>query len=401
MIYLLFIFFIIVDLDVLKQVPGLNYFDEVITLVAILLIATKFQLFIKRRTIEKKILLYTLGVFLIGAFSTYRFHYQMAFSGIWRDALALLKYPLCYIAFYKRTINIDKDHLLKKLEPSSRLIILIIFAFEIANIYFIFPQMTDGFRYGFPLYKFIYAHSTYLIAAIILLISVLISKGFKRNLFFIFLGALEILLTFRSKPVVIIIFLAICVFFRKGRNGRKLSTPIIICCLIFFSFMTIYFTRSQVNAYVGYADTSARGAYYIKGFEIATNHFPLGSGFCTFASSLAHKYYSPLYYKYGISTIWGLTEEDGSYASDAYWPYIYAQYGILGLILYLLMICYIFKSINSRFNFLSDKWVAAMSLLLYTIFASFAESFLTNDSAAIYAVSMALFIGNDEKKDKK
>ena len=93
----------------------------------------------------------------------------------------------------------------------------------------------------------------------------------------------------------------------------------------------------------------------------------------------------------------GITETDGSYAGDTFWPNIFAQYGIIGMIFYILMLIYVFKSINRRFNILSDKWLGAVSLFLYSIIAAFAESFYTNGSGVIYAIALTYYLGSDNK----
>ena len=72
---------------------------------------------------------------------------------------------------------------------------------------------------------------------------------------------------------------------------------------------------------------------YKTSLKILRDYFPLGSGMGTFASYGAAEYYSPLYYKYDLDGIWGLTPENPMFLADAFYPTL-AQYGIVGVILF-------------------------------------------------------------------
>lgn len=400
MILILFLLFIIADIKYLEDVPGLNYYDELLTCIGLFFVFIHFKKWIKKRSPERVVFLSITMVFFLGLVSSLHFHYQPEFEGIWRDALAIIKYPLCYIGFYKIFEKKNKDRFIGKLSFFCKIYITIILIAGIVNLYLVIPDFTDDTRYGFPLFRFIYTHSTYLVASELLMIAILISNGLGKNKIFIIMGLITIILTFRSKPIMTTLFLILAMNLRKGRIGYNLSKKKIIACGIAIVLLGGLFVKKQVDLYIGFGDTAARSAYYINGFEIASKNFPLGSGFCTFASSLAQRFYSPLYYKYQMNYIWGMTEEDGSYAADTFWPNIFTQYGYIGLLFYLIMLYGILKSINKRFFIMSDKWIAATSLLFYAVTASFAEAFLTNDTAATYAISMAIFLGNDNKREQ-
>ena len=102
-----------------------------------------------------------------------------------------------------------------------------------------------------------------------------------------------------------------------------------------------------------------------------------------------------------MNFILGLTEDDSSYAGDAFWPNIYTQYGLLGFASYLMMLYYLFKSISTRFAIFSNKWIAAIALLIYSVSAAFAETFYTNDSAVIMAVILSVYLGENNIKYKQ
>lgn len=75
--------------------------------------------------------------------------------------------------------------------------------------------------------------------------------------------------------------------------------------------------------------TSARSLLMQDGVDIAFNCFPFGSGFASFATYMSGAYYSPLYYEYGLNSVWGLMPANPSFVSDSFWPAVIAQFGFL------------------------------------------------------------------------
>ena len=282
----------------------------------------------------------------------------------------------------------------------SKYYILIIFLCGAINFIKPIDLFSDGYRYGFPLFKFIYSHATFLVASLVVLVSVMIADGLKKNKLYIILGLICLLFTLRSKPVIVVIFVLLCIYMRQHKALTVLSKKRLAFYFILTVSLSLYFMSGQILEYIKYGDTAARTAFYIFGIDIAINNFPLGSGFCTFASTLSHTYYSPLYYEYGMQNINGITEIDGSYAGDTFWPNIFAQYGLFGMFFYLLMLYFIYRSINSRVVVLSDKWIASMILLLYSFAAAFAESFYTNATGVIYAIVITYYVGGSVRYNK-
>lgn len=77
---------------------------------------------------------------------------------------------------------------------------------------------------------------------------------------------------------------------------------------------------------------SARYQLLINSFKVIKDHFPIGSGFGTYASYYSGKYYSPIYSSYGLTGIYGLTRDNTSFISDSFWPMVFAQTGLIGTV---------------------------------------------------------------------
>lgn len=81
-------------------------------------------------------------------------------------------------------------------------------------------------------------------------------------------------------------------------------------------------------------DVLARPATYATSLKILKDYFPFGSGLGSFATSAAAVFYSPIYYKYELNTIWGL-DSAGGFICDAFYPTL-AEFGVFGIILFII-----------------------------------------------------------------
>ena len=399
MLVLLFLFLLLANY-LQMMFGGVHYYDEAITIMGLF-----FIIYFRHDMKEldgnfRKMMVFILLILTIGTISTARYHIQPQFAGVWRDALAISKFPICYYAYSLYSQHINLNNINKQVVPLAKVFICICFILGLFTYCFrdsFGGILYRGERYGFPLYHMGFSHNTFLIAVVIMNMAVLIANGFKKNMSLVLLGAFCVVLTMRSKPMFVLVFLAAVWYLRERNKSFRITKMNIICYSVLIILLTFFLISSQLNDYIGYGENAARGACYYYGVDIANNHFPLGSGFCTFSSSLSGTYYSPLYYEYGLSEMEGLTPENYNYAADTFWPNIYSQYGWIGLVFYLFMLYHMLQTINRRFILLSDQWVAGMLLLLYCISAAFAESIYTNSTAIDYALILALFIGKNNE----
>lgn len=63
------------------------------------------------------------------------------------------------------------------------------------------------------------------------------------------------------------------------------------------------------------------------------DHLPFGTGLASYATYASGTYYSPLYYKYGLSGYHGMSPHFYEYIADTYFP-VLAQFGIIGVFLF-------------------------------------------------------------------
>lgn len=166
----------------------------------------------------------------------------------------------------------------------------------------------------------------------------LFSKQTKRNRNIAILIMLLGLISGKSKYFgECVVFIALVVFVKSKINFTSVSTLLKVAAL---GSVVIFFTWTKFNAYYveGFqeeAEAMARPATYETGIKIMfKDYIPFGSGLGSFGTAAAAKEYSPLYYKYQLNTIWGLTPENPMFLADAFYPTL-AEFGIVGLFFFL------------------------------------------------------------------
>ena len=160
----------------------------------------------------------------------------------------------------------------------------------------------------------------------------------RRNLIITIFIATVGLLSFKMKFVAeYIVLIAILLFLKKRLKAISFKSAIYVALL---GAVVIYFTWEKFEPYfVSGFDTTehgrmARPESYRTALQIMFDYFPFGSGLGTFATNAAAEYYSPLYYKYDLNTVWGMSPDFTSFMADAFYPTL-AEYGLVGVFLFI------------------------------------------------------------------
>lgn len=157
-------------------------------------------------------------------------------------------------------------------------------------------------------------------------------------------------------------------FYRKKK--------ITIKTLLLFVPLVVTLAWNQIYYYFfsSIQGDSARYQLLINSFKVIKDHFPIGSGFGTYASYYSGKYYSPIYSSYGLTGIYGLTRDNTSFISDSFWPMVFAQTGLIGTIAFGCALLRLFKQIQKIRITSMAFYASAISVLSYLLIASTAES---------------------------
>lgn len=398
--------FVIFSSSIETKVPLMNYWDEgivVFSLISLLFYSDK--IIFKKKLL--RILQYIVILVLIGVLSNWLHpEFQSSYLAIFKDIGTLIKFPMLMIVALNLKQSIEKNRSMPYTVIISKIIICVMIVFAIIGYFVDIGVYQDEIRL-LKCYKFYYSHPTFLVFSIVMMISVLLCNGLEKNKIYLFLGAVLLILSGRSKAYIMVVFLMIVLlsitFFNNisiNKVYNKLKYNYIDFFLLGFVLLVLSFfvLREKVLDYLAWGVTAARPALYIIGIELLLDCFPFGSGFGTFASSISGEHYSAVYNLYSLSYVNGLIEGNSNYIADTFWPYIYGQFGIFGMILYILILLGIFKYQYQNINNY-NKLIGFIFAWTYALVACLAEAFFTNSTGVQLAVLLGMFIGKDNDKN--
>lgn len=293
-------------------IHGFNFVDEI--LVLIILSYYIIYAFIQRK-VDKNIK--TISLFLL-----FYLLYSLAIGvtnkmAVFRDLLQESKPLISFFVIY--ALNPSFNQIMKQT--------LMIMSLVFGGLSFILFVIGGDLFFG---HNAFYGHIMLMSSLIYLFAS---TRNKMDLLVFFFLLSLGLLCT-RSKYygefalaliLMFVVKMPIKIGFKSLLGG--LSTICIVILAAWEKF-NAYFVEGLDN------DSIARNLLYIKSLDVLKDFFPFGSGFGTYGVDATKVYYSPLYYKYGLSNIWGLSENYDSFIADTYFPVIIAQFGLLGIFLF-------------------------------------------------------------------
>ncbi len=217
-----------------------------------------------------------------------------------------------------------------------------------------------------------YDHSSTLASVCLVLLAYLavIAQELPRVKYLMLIMLAIMVLTFRSKAIGSVVILVMIYWLtvkkKKKIKVKTLCVSAVLAVIIGWEKITFYF----VTLY----DSSARARLYVTAFQVAKDHFPFGSGFGTYGSHYSGVYYSPLYSKYDLNLIYGLSESSHSYISDTFWPAILGQTGFIGCTAYMIMVFWLFLKIQKIWKINKYQYFSAIGMFVYILIASTSES---------------------------
>lgn len=379
----------------LQDATGFSYTDESLTVLFCLAALVKS---VRRSRAEGSFLLpqerasliLLVTVVCIGLLGNASTHIQTSVAPIFIDVFTCTKFVLMLLS----TLVVFEDDvsLLKMVTVEAKLLIMVMAILAAVNLFSDIGMGTDP-RYGLRAsFMFVFPHPTYLCIAAVGL-SLVFLVGTRANKWFIALSLLVVVSSLRTKGLA---FVAVALFLIVflGRH-RRLTLVHVICAM---ALAVIIGWDQFVFHYQ--SGGFAREALTETGILIANQHVPLGTGFATFGSAVTAEpqYYSPLYYAYGLNSVHGLSPDNPSFLSDAFWPTVIGQFGWLGLACFVVCIVLLLRSTYSR-----SKGIAVLCGIAYLLISSTSESSFFNPSAVYLAfcIGMVAKSGSSGKPEKR
>ena len=373
-----FVYWLLIFQYLLVYVGGTGWgiFDKILVGAWIILI-TPYLKYTRRSAF---VLLFIL--FLIGFLGNLLFEY-VKIPAIVNDFFLFLKFPVSlYFGYLYGQKKNDLDFEVKYIRKRTPLLAISLFLLCVINqVYEIFPSLGGSYQIGpFRCLQLFFGHPTFMAATLVFYISLYIAtlKRQKLDTIILLLLIFSVFNTTRMKALATILVVGYLLFkYLKNRElviGRiEFVFGIIVLLFISMEKLLFYFVDSA---------NYARGLVFFNSLDIAKNHFPLGAGIGSFASSGSVKYLSPLYADYDMFN------EDEFYANDSFWATIFSQFGIAGFVIFLLLLYMLVKEVL-KLKKLPQLFMSASVILTYLYICSIAEvSFV-----AVYAVPMAFWLG--------
>ena len=402
--YVLFMIFMVyaVTRDLLEQyIPLFSYTDELIALSAIPLFCMEFIRNKPQKIFQKGgYARYIIGFLAFGLAGSIAYQYQPFLKVALPDMFLCAKF---WLAIYAGKVVFENFSFRDYAEKINLFIRVVVWCFAILILVdFLVWILNSGnglfhgeIRYGIKSVKLFYSHLTIFAACCVFLIAMLAAiKDYVRGTEKYMLAlCIMLVLTLRGKAfgaAVMIAFLYVCIYIWK----KSLSLKMLACCIPIM--IVVGWNRIYYFFFSSLQDESARYQLLEKSIQVANDHFPLGSGFGTFASYLsAQQYYSPLYKMYGLSEVWGLWEGSASFVSDNYWPMILGQTGWLGFLCMGFAVLFLFLRIQKLYAY-KGIYFSGLIIITYLMIASMAESAFVHPTAIPFAVCLGVFLEKEE-----
>lgn len=358
---------------------AISYFDEFVELLCIVFIALdlkrKIFLFVPGEII---IFIGYIGYLLIEIISTINYGKTSLILAI-MDAFVSAKFIVYFLAgmrFADKYKNSIKDKIVS-INVTCRSVAVVLFIIAMHDLLFSPFFERQDFRFFTYSIRLCFQHPTYLAAACLMCIVVMIigMKYELNNFKYIILLSIVTLFSFRSKAIagVFVVIAIYCIYVRKKLPIRK-------ALLIVAGFAVVYMGSASFDMYfVAGEYTPIRLKLISDGINIAQQYFPLGSGLATFGTTIAFENKSVFYSNLGYLS--GYYE--GQAVGDTFWAGIFAQAGMIGSLLFLLVIiAMVYQSIKKIGREKYSGW-CMLSIIIYATISSTAESAFFNPAIAM------------------
>lgn len=404
------VFIIILSLFFLFQnvlelyIPAISYSEDIISLMFFLyFIFSTFKF--REIKIEDAFSIIILSIImLLGLYFNIRYKFQKYNIAIIIDIISTFKFCMIYIGFscyLDKRPNFNFNQVSGVLSFIAKVYIMILFVCAILNI-FIDIGMYQEYRYGLRTFSFIFGTPGQVINTSILILLILcmdrtLSENENKNTLFIFITWLVLLSTLKSRALI----LAVTFFFlyetleieKKSSMKIRIIMVAIIGCIVGYSQFEYYFLSGS----------TPRLRFLKAGVELFKTYFPFGSGFATFGSGAAAKYYSPLYYQFEFNNFYGMSPEEPLFLNDTFWPMIIGQLGFIGIILFVFLLGSFLITIYKKSKLQNNTIKLAVLFYIFNVLFSSIQSSYPGSNSMIfttYFIVMILICRSREKEVK-
>lgn len=377
--YSLFFLLLIAPL-MTSYISEFSFVDEVITIIGIGIVFINY--FFEKCTSDRNILFLLIGMVLIGMLSTIVYRISPSLKVTLYDLLLFVKPFVLFLMFYRLPTGM-KEEILSGLNTPAKIVFLYTFVYFVLHTLFGISLLSNIF----PILGNMAQVSWLRVVCLNIIAATNEKQVIKRYivLFYISLFVHGI----GGFASALFASLTLYLYLYRENKERKLhiwQIMLLVCMALFFAY-------GDLQEYI-FDDNAPRAQLLRYGFITANRYFPLGSGFASYGSEMAKRYYSKLYYEYNFNKIWSMSPENNLPGSevgtlnDCYLGMIVGQYGWFGLCCYAGIIYSIYKRLTKGFGSTYSKAVSISTLI--TILSSVMVS---NNTSSHFGICMYAVMG--------
>ncbi len=345
--------FILVELLIFQNwlqivVPFLKMLDEIVAVIGLAFYFFKILMSGKMLKSDIKILIPLIISLLLGLTGNLSYGIQSSRIAIMIDVVSTFKFIFVFLGYRammdSSVIKVKK--LIRWISAIMKVYVLILSGFAAVNL-FKSIGMDAGMRYGIRMFAFVYGTPGHLINQMTYALLIFTAEREQKkhgNITWLLLCFWIMLLTVKTRALVLAaIYIGLYYVFllrEKKRLGMEILGIVSIGILIGYSQFKYYFLGTA----------TPRQTFVTGAIKLVKEYFPLGTGFATYGSSAAADYYSPLYYALGFDLRYGMGPTSNMFLDDNFWPMIFAQLGLFGAFVFIVLLIYYVANIliNSK-----------------------------------------------------
>lgn len=377
------------------NVLGFTYVDEICA--ALLLLLFGYRVFMSRTWEFDKLFLIVLGIFFF--YLIYSLAIRSNTKGaIFMDFIIQIKPYIGFFCVYalRPSLSTGQRKIIRQV-----ILLCCLYVF-VVGVTWLIP--------GIPVMEYTFTHPSRLATAssVLALLYLYCSDYTNRDkLIFILILAIGIL-SWRAKHFGFFVFASACILYFKPSFILKFNLKntlffVVILSLVLFvarEKIYFYFVTGGFGSGRTATDLYARIALYYFSLQLFVDYFPFGTGFATYATFASGAYYSPIYVKYGMSRMHGLSKDMPDFIADTYFPAL-AQFGIVGVILFFWFWIYLTRRAAKAYKYCYKESLMAILIVIFFMIESVADATLTHNRGLFMMILLGLLFYDMRTKTKQ
>lgn len=193
--------------------------------------------------------------------------------------------------------------------------------------------------------------------------------------------AVALFLTLRKKAIIAFLLASMFLIFTLTRSGRYRVMALLAALVMTLTLIYLFPEYTKALLLSLRLDDIADGTLTPRlkltagSIALADSNFPLGEGLSTFGSVTSLMEYSSAYHLLGLSSEYGLGDDDAMFILDTFWPMLLGEMGYLGTLFYAMALITLAAYLLKRRHHVTSSEVrfivfAALCLLVKSILES-------------------------------